>query len=460
MGTLVVGIALLAGIAYVAVRPLVERRVIAEAKARGVVLVIGGLGFDWSSVHVDDARFELIGVRGLSGKIDRIDVGLDGTTPTRVALTAPQVLIEADPLALMNDLKRFREQFPGTVSAAKTGGPSKPLPIGATNLSLSWKVPSSKWFDLNLMGATAAYAEPTASIVGANATLNGKPVGPLGLYVDAMHWLITLGFDQADPRAAPVRIDLVPDATAPSVKLALAKAPLPRLLATVGASIPEQPIGLSGTAELTTGPNWSGEAKGTSAFTIEGFVPPHPVELDAFVFGTTTTTSTNLWLSADHGSMRLEDVRVRAGAFALAGKGTLQQVDDHGTLDLGLQGDLGCGALADAAAHAHLGAIVGEWVGNAARENLKGSVHVWVRVTADTRDIAHARVARSIGIGCGLKPLAPPDPNVFGTLSDLTKKLPQLPEMPPMPDLGPGFIIPNGPSAPAAPASAPGPRAQ
>lgn len=433
--------ALIAGVAYVALRPLVERRVIAEARSRGIALVIGGLSFDWSNVRIDDARFELDGVRGFRGRVAHVVVGLDGFAPKQIALDSPELVIETDPLSLLSDLRRWKSLHP----SSGTGGAGAAMPVAATNAALSWSVPDSNWFDLSVTGATAAYAEPTASIEGARATLKSKSIGPLGLYVDAKRWIVTLGFDVADPRAAPVRIELAPNAAAPSVELTLAHAPGARVLDAVGTPIPDASIAVSGSAELTTGPDWSGEAKGAAAFTLEGFVPPHPIELSPFVFGNTTRVSANLSADAARALLRLDGVKVTAGAFSLAGKGILSRVTDHGALELGLDGDLGCGALADATAKAHLGSILGAWVGSAARQNLQGSVHVSVHVSADTRNLAGARVARSIGIGCGLKPL---DPKEMPSLTDLTRKLP---EMPPMPDLGPGLLIPNGVELPTKP---------
>jgi hypothetical protein len=221
------------------------------------------------------------------------------------------------------------------------------------------------------------------------------------------------------------------------------------VLGAVGVPLADEPITVSGSAELTTGPDWTGEGKGATALTIEGFVPPHPVELSPFVFGNTTTVSANLSLDAAWNVLRLDSARVAAGAFALVGKGTLERAPDHGSLEMTLDGDLGCAALADATAKSRLGALVGGWVGSAAKQALNGSVHVSVRLSADTRELARAKVIRSIGLGCGLKPLALPDPKALPTLDDLTKNLP------PMPDLGPGFMIPSGIEPSKAPATAP-----
>ena len=39
---------------------------------------------------------------------------------------------------------------------------------------------------------------------------------------------------------------------------------------------------------------------------------------------------------------------------------------------------------------------------------LNGSVSVFVKIDADTRDLAAAKMVRTIGVGCGLKPIDSP----------------------------------------------------
>src|SRR5690606_40131857 len=72
--------------------------------------------------------------------------------------------------------------------------------------------------------------------------------------------------------------------------------------------------------------------------------------------------------------------------------------------------------------------VVGAWVKQAARQAVAGFIQILVRVDADTRALADARVIRTITPGCGLKPLPLPD------LHELPKERLELPgQLPPLP---------------------------
>jgi hypothetical protein len=90
---------------------------------------------------------------------------------------------------------------------------------------------------------------------------------------------------------------------------------------------------------------------------------------------------------------------------------------------------LPCDALAGAAAETQLGQLLGKTLGKlagrAAKDLVGGSVAVRVKIEADSRDLPNAKVTRTIGVGCGLKPLK---------LDIDLSKLPPLPSgLPPFP---------------------------
>jgi hypothetical protein len=157
---------------------------------------------------------------------------------------------------------------------------------------------------------------------------------------------------------------------------------------------------------------------GHARLDLEGYVPPHPVELDGFVFGNVTT-----------------------GKFVLKGGGNLTRQGDATRIRLDMNGALPCDALASAAAESRLARLLGRAAGRkagiAALRVVGGSVTVRVQVDASTKNLPDAKLERSIGIGCGLKPLTLEDLRELGEqlfAGDLSK----LPE-----DLG--KLIPPGP---------------
>jgi hypothetical protein len=68
--------------------------------------------------------------------------------------------------------------------------------------------------------------------------------------------------------------------------------------------------------------------------------------------------------------------------------------------------------------------MIAPFARQAARDWLKGSVSVLIRIKADTRDMANAKALRTIGMGCGLKPL--PIPNLAELAKELEAALPEL----------------------------------
>lgn len=86
-----------------------------------------------------------------------------------------------------------------------------------------------------------------------------------------------------------------------------------------------------------------------------------------------------------------------------------------------LLGNLPCADLAAAAVEKELSGLgqLGRLAGKLTKQVLKGSVGVTVAVEADSRRLAEAKVAKIIGIGCGLKPLTIPNLADFPQLGEI-----------------------------------------
>jgi hypothetical protein len=198
-----------------------------------------------------------------------------------------------------------------------------------------------------------------------------------------------------------------------------------RLAGPLNVPLPAEGVTVSGDAKLMFAPGVStGPVDGTITINLDGWVPPHPRELDGFVFGRRTTFQTNFHVPEDRQRADLTESRVQAGAFRLDGRGTVTREEEHAHIEMTLKGQLACVALAGAAAESYLGKTLGKLVGVAAQHAFQGSVAVIVRIDAHTRDLGQAKVLRTIGIGCGLKPFPIDVPEL---LKELPKLLPDLP---------------------------------
>lgn len=170
--------------------------------------------------------------------------------------------------------------------------------------------------------------------------------------------------------------------------------------------------------DATQAPNTSPPAgvSGRADFTLKNYVPPHPAELDGFVFGNATDFGATFTLEPEKSRVRLEQALVKAGNFVLEGAGELRLEGTRGRLILLLRGQLPCNLLAGAAAETRLGRALGRLTGKAAREVLSGSVGIRVAVDADPTDLPHARALKTISPGCGLKPLSLNELQALGEL--------------------------------------------
>jgi hypothetical protein len=283
------------------------------------------------------------------------------------------------------------------------------------------------------MGRSAAATTFAAS----HATVSGVDVGAVGASWASETAGITMSFGAADPKTAPLGVVLHHAAVPPTATVTLTPTALEKLTGPLGVPLVAPGVVASGTAELTfVSGIEAGPVSGRLDAKLDGWIPPHPVELDGFLFGSSTTFTSNLDVDAARTVVRLTTSRVRAGAFDLTGNGRIDRAAKWSTIQTSLSGNLPCSAVAESAAAAHVGSFLAELVGSAARRTVSGSVAVRVRLSADTRDLAHATVEPTIGVGCGLTPLKGVDPAALkrlpSAIQDFATKA--VNALPPLPD--------------------------
>jgi hypothetical protein len=457
LGAITIAIAL-----FVFLPAYVEREVKRRAAEKGVELEIGSLSFGWEWVKLENTHAKLTGVSTLALRFDRVDVSLDGSELSSLEVEGIDTQVSgALPLVAL-ELGAWSKRFPSTYA----------LPLSASGISVTWRPSSTEDPWLVLTGGTLAKTAAGTAFVAEKARVAGADIGRVGTAISATASSVALGFGETELEKAPLRIDAQQEPR-PKVTLTLAPVRLERMAGPFAMALPVKDVLGNGTisfdfasrdATVPTG----GHAK----LELHGYVPPHPVELDGFVFGDLTTLETDIRFGDSVYQAALENTSVTAGRFALKGGGAVTREAEAVRIELDLRGTLPCDALAGAAAESRLGKLLGRVAGRkagiAAERIVGGSVAVRVQVDASTADLPGAKVERSIGIGCGLKPLTLEDlrrlgEELFqGDLSklpeDLGKLLPPGPlpipsRLPPIPS---GF--PSGfPSAFRIPTSFPGP---
>ena len=370
--------------------------------------------------------------------------------------------------ALALELGAWSKRFPSAYA----------LPLSASGVSFAWKPSANEDPWLFLSGGTFAKTAAGSAFAAEKARVAGAEVGRVGATITSTASSVALGFGESELAKAPLRLDAA-QTPKPMVTLTLAPVALERLAEPFAMALPVKDVVGSGTVTFDFASSDSMlPTNGHARLELKGYIPPHPVELDGFVFGDVTVLETDLHFGANPDDIALENTSVTAGRFVLKGSGTIAREANAARVKLDLRGALPCDSLAGAAAESRLGKLLGRVAGRkagiAAARLVGGSVGVRMQIDASTADLPGARVERSIGIGCGLKPVTLQDlrelgEQIFqGDLSklpeELEKLLPKGPlpvpsRLPPIPSGFPSsFRVPTTLPEPAPSPSASSPR--
>lgn len=420
-------------------QPALHERILAEARKRGFELEMEDFSVDPDRVVLRNATVRPIGVRGLAARADTVTLSLSGltwrslfggseaVTLTDVDVEGADVHVLGSAPSLALELSRWSEQYPAAYD----------LPARARSVALAWRDGPEQAPWLLIAQGEVTREGGGGKFHAESASLLGRRIGPVGSSWSKADGRIVMGFGQVDPAEAPVHLEILLDAPEPLARIELRRTPLDALTGALGITLPldaqaQQKTEVEAKAEIELPPSLAPSVvKGTLDLALIGFIPPHPVELQGFLFGDRTTFQTRFEVSADQTTVQLTDTRVAAGAFVLKGDGVVRRTGSHAEVLLRLSESLPCSALAGAAAESRLGKHWASLTKQVLQKFLQGSVQVMVRVEADTRDLGAARITRHIGLGCGLEPLRAPTRE---ELEAFSKQLPgliaELPKLP------------------------------
>lgn len=366
---------------------LAGERAVAGAKERGFDL--GFDSIDVTGVLPWDERPAQVTLRGVRAtnvaapdvtlKIDEIKVTIVRLEPASVDVTAPTLDAPSLPA-----LFAFED--------AMKGGPSKAIPVAATDVRLRVDRVAEK-VPLAVVGQAQRVTVKDGQVAIEGLTV--KPdipfvslgVPPISVTVEREEDRMWLRF--ADLKSTRVGVDRA--ATRGFLELdRLDPSSLPKWL----------PIGLPGksvSGKLDVALVGPDALTGGFDAALTGWVPPHPRELSGILFGNVTKASGRFRL--DGLTVLLDEVTVKAGALELKGKGSLGL---DGALRMDLKGVVACNQLAVSAIAAHLGPTASMVAGQLARGHLTGNVEVRVSVEADVREIEKAKVGPSAFVRCSV----------------------------------------------------------
>ncbi len=418
----------------------VEAEVIKQAKQRGIELLPGEVAFGIGWLQLTDSEVRLIGAPAFRAKIGILDVELEGLEPKRFTLNQVKLDLVGDPSALLHEFDAWRRAHEA----------SFPEPVFLKPLSVSLKRDAKSEPVLTLSDADLSLSQERARLNVGKLTVMKRELGAARVQRNKDDLDIALTLAQSSPEN-PVLALSFRGAEQQSLHVALAPVPLGRLGSVLQTQVSLPDVVLSGTFDFALPRVFTLQSHltGRADFSLKGYVPPHPVELDGFVFGDTTQFSLSFNVAPAELGAALDPVKIKAGIFALQGSGRLALENCRPRVVLALSGKLPCNALAGAAAETRLGRALGRVTGKALRQTLNGSVHVKVGVDADPTAFDKARMLKTITPGCGLKPLTFAELKALGelgpealdpaVLGDLGKLLDA--PLPTLPNLGPDTKI-------------------
>ena len=423
-------------VAALVLLPGLARRMTEEkAREHGVELSCAGLSLRIGRVLLADCEFSLVGLSRIHGSIRSLEVSLSRLSPAAVQIDGMDAQADGSLPTLALGVTEWTKSYPQTYR----------LPTSARAVSLEWRQDrgGARWLRLESgalrrTGSGASFrAEHT--LIGACTAKGSEPcpnIGSVGAAWTADDAVVMLGFGEEDVARAPVRVEVKYALAKPTAVLNLAPVKLEQLAGPFGVALPVKDVIASATVqpEMPKGRE-GGVVTGSLTANLKGYVPPHPHELDGFVFGDVTTLESKLNVDEKRERAELSETKVTAGAFKLAGNGSVAREGSRGRIKLELRGNLPCDALAGAAADSYLGKAFGGLAGQLAKRLIGGNVGVTVKIDALSDDLERAKVDRIIGIGCGLKPLKLSDIDLSKLpIPPLPSGLPPLPSgLPPLP---------------------------
>ncbi len=385
----------------VALPRYVEARVLSTAEEQGVTLEPADISFGWGWVQITQVKVSLDKVRSVAMQVGRIDVTLDGTAPQTIELTNVDSVITGSITNVGLELSEWTKSHPSAYA----------LPLSAKNVHARFVEPAGTAPWLELTDGQLSHTASGGVFAAQHARFLGVDLGKVGAGFAREASAIALGFGESDLSRAPFRVEVSPNLATPTAKFTMTPITAERLAKPLGIPLPVAGVLVSSVTTLAfpTGP-LAGSLTGSTSVTLKGYVPPHPFELDGLIFGDTTSFDTKFAIPAIRDRIVLSEAHLKAGSFELKGDGLLIRAPDHSQATLTLSGELPCSALAGVEAESRLSKILGSELGakagKLAQQVVGGSVTVGLKVNADTRNLAAARLDRTIGVGCGLHPLS------------------------------------------------------
>lgn len=400
------------------VRPALEARITAEAAARGLTLGWGELELWPGRATLRGASVGLRGVPCARLTAERVELTLAGLRVEDARLEDVSVTLACSTAQLTLQLGAWARDHGQALTSA----------LHASPVTLRWSErPDAEPWLVAERGRVERQPSSTTWEVE-SLTIRGVPLGAATATWRGDPALVRLGLGSNELDAAPLHFTVTPEADPPQLGFELRPTPVAAFTALFGVEAPfEATASGSGRIALPLGSGSAAPLPGTASLTLEGWVPPHPPELQGVITGTKTTLGARLEVSEDRQQLRLSELTVAAGSFKLIGDGRLSAEATGPRLRLELRGAVPCSVLASAVTAQRFGTLAKELLGKAP-VNVTGSVTVRIPIDASLHELSALKLEPILSVGCGLQLRQLPELGVL--------KLGELPRLPVLPGLG------------------------
>lgn len=414
---ILIGISLVLG-AVLAVQLLLPRWLLGEvqrqASARGVSLLGCKLEYQREGltqvrrIELSNCRVEVLRPFSARGSLTEVRIQLTNNLPTELAISGADLAVSGD-VDWSNAKQQFeamgKETFAIVGERNRIAWHSEPrMPATIVLNDVQKRAGSDPWTAqltvLDLLEGTASLGdEATVRLHWRNQPQN--------------HGVVTI--DRQGRRA--------------EVRAQLEKLPVATLKGLLFHNVPRDLLGTSAdariefTAPLGLDPT---EPSGRFDLTLHGLNYPVPRELEGLVHDRAPQVSGKIVSNRAYTRFEVPNLSFETGVLQMKGHALIEREDLRTQWKVKLQGPLNCAAIVASAAKVHLNSELAKVARQISSKALRGSVNVFVAIEADSNDLAAARVANTVGIGCGLKPM--PFEDLLSAPQDLLRTFPELAE--------------------------------
>lgn len=371
-------------------RPFIEWWIRREALARGFELTFAGLSIVPDRIVLQRAQVRLVGVPQVGFECDELIVDLQGLDPLRIQGKGSLIHVNGSPDELQRVFLSFTKLHAESVRLpmmldgeyrygdrthpwVTLSGHAKSAGDGDVQFNGTWRVQQTS------LGTITLHHSPDHKVkLGLGLLLSDKP---------AVHVAL-------DGTAAPYK-----------AVVTVASQKVDDVCRVYGLSVPKGLGGSSveGTLSLVLDGDLPAKPHhGMAAFVVQGWVPPHPRELDGIVFGTNTKLGTTFEVLPDLSEVRFTKATVEAGALKLEGKGNTVRDGLSARTKMDLSGNVACSEIGASAIGSHVQGLVGDILRGVTRMTVGGTVKIRVLLDADTKSLSAAKLEQAVEIGCRL----------------------------------------------------------